>query len=1234
MASTTANVRWKRDFRFWLPASIAAVITALLVMWAVYQYNALSAEHQRAGVAHWQTVLARLQYPMGVRLAAIANNGDGASEDRSIVDRLMKSFPAEQGLTLALIDRRGRVLFANQPGLQNRDAQAVLPQFNPEVAWGLRVHQQGALVRVDEQQQLLGYAGLTLGSGGSEAPSPVGPSTVGVDGVIFVNQSLDRGAPLLFKKLAPTLGILLLFGWVTVLAVVAGLRYFVSRPLQIIQREIAPGDATDHSQGLLATHAGSVTQLAQELDRTTTALQDREQRLDRILHAIADGVITIDREGLIEWLNPAAEELTGWAVDEARGQSLTLVYPVINGSTGMPPAEWLTEALGSGRIVEERNGLILTDRRGGKRDVSALMAPIFGREGGCEGAVLTFRDLSQYNRTREESRVNAVAFEASAPQLIADCDGKIIRANQSALEVSGFSRGEVLGKTLQGFIFDMTSHPELIQFFRTQTALPPWRGRSSRKSRTGKLLHFLDLITPICDEKGALTNYVVSFQDVTSLVNTSEALQQTEHTYQTLVESIHDGVLILTKGVIVDCNQAMCDMLAREKQYILGRTMAELSPRQQPDGKPSDRPLQDIIASAGGGSLSATFEWNLLCQDGAIAVVEASVKRLTWGGQKVFLATVRDISDRNQHEQERQRLLNRLERKDHMTAQAAKIGGIATFEVDLTTGMIVDYVGVNEMLNLDESHCVLSIDGYLQRLYPDDRDRLAAIIADGIEQRSSLLSEHRIVWPDGALRWIRSNADVEYDANGTPLFMRGAFIDITDIKQAQAEVERLAYYDALTGLANRRLLLDRLRQACSQTQRNGEHGGVLFIDLDRFKLLNDSLGHRAGDGLLKKVAARLRGILRDEDTVARLGGDEFVVVLPTLGTSAVEAARQAHRVAEKIREMLAVVYVVDGPSYYLSGSIGIALFPSDGENAEVILHHADAAMYLAKRNGRNTIAYYEHSLQEDADRRLALEQDLRRAVELEQLQIYYQPRIDGGKVVGAEALLRWDHATRGAVSPLEFISIAEEAGLIFPLGKWVMMTACNQLAQWNSEKDGVSVNIAVNVSPLQFRHPDFVGCVTDNLRRTEVDPRLLTLEITEGTLIENIDETIGKLNQLQALGVNISIDDFGTGYSSLYYLKNLPLDEIKIDQSYIRDILTDASDLAIVDSIIAIANNLGLVVVAEGVETIEQARLLREMGCDCHQGFLYSKAVEATVFTQQFLSADTTNVLPFDRASA
>ncbi len=1225
-----------RDFRFWLPAAIAVVIGLLIAGWSAFRYTTLDQEFRRTSVAHWQIVLARLQQPMGARLEAVANNGAAGKEDGETVDRLMRSFPAGDGITLALIDSTGTVLFANRPGLNNRPVTAALPNFDHAVAGTSRGPGQVPLVQVNKQRQLYGYAGVTTRSATNAIVAPTGGSTPAADAVLFVHQDLTVSAAPLLRRLAVEVGVLFFMGLVTVIAVVVSLRYFVIRPLQIIQGRLSANDGADDSPplGLLGTHAGKVSRISRELDEATATLRDREQRLDRILQSIADGVIAVDREVRVEWLNPVAEALTGWSRNEALGLPLATVFPAIHGRTGETAYDALQGVLVAGKVREEEDSLILTDRQGLRHDISASAAPIFGADGHTtQGAVLTFRDLSDYYRTRMESHLNAIAFDTSAPQLIADSDGTIIRMNQAAIDVSGFSRDDVLGQTLQGFIFGIKKRPDLARFFQTKTASETWTGRSTRRTKKGGILHFLDVITPICNERGELINYVVNFQDVTDLVNASNALQQTEQNYQTLVDAMHDGVLLLSNGLILECNQALCDMLGRKKEELLGKTIAQISPPTQPDGSSSSRPLKDILGGAGGGT-SAAFEWSLLGGDGKPVLIEAGVKRTLWAGEKVTLCTIRDISERHQHEQERQLLFKRLGRKDRMTAQAAKIGGIATFEVDLATGMIIDYVGVEEMLNFPVGSRLLSVEGYLQCVHPEDREGVAAKIAGGITDGASMLNEHRIVWPDGAVRWTKSNAEVEYDADGTPLFMRGAFIDITDYKLAQGQIEQLAYYDALTGLANRRLLLDRLRQACAKAQRNGEHGGVLFIDLDRFKLLNDSLGHRAGDDLLQKVAGRLREALRDEDTVARLGGDEFVVVLPTLGTSAMEAAHQAHRVAEKIREMLATVYEVDGPGYYLSGSIGIALFPSDGENAEVILHHADAAMYVAKNNGRNTIAYYEHSLQDDADRRLALEQDLRRAVELEQLELYYQPRIDGGKVVGAEALLRWHHGSRGAVSPLDFIPVAEDTGLIYPLGKWVMKTACNQLAQWNAGQGGVAVSIAVNVSPVQFRHPDFVGCVTHNLRRTGVDPRLLTIEITEGTLIENMDDTVCTLNQLKALGVKVSIDDFGTGYSSLYYLKNLPLDEIKIDQSYIRDILTDASDLAIVDSIIAIADNLGLVLVAEGVETIEQARLLRKMGCDCHQGFLYSKAVEATVFTKQFLSAETTNVLSFDRASA
>ena len=436
--------------------------------------------------------------------------------------------------------------------------------------------------------------------------------------------------------------------------------------------------------------------------------------------------------------------------------------------------------------------------------------------------------------------------------------------------------------------------------------------------------------------------------------------------------------------------------------------------------------------------------------------------------------------------------------------------------------------------------------------------------------------------------------------------------DITERKQAEARIEYLAYYDPLTELPNRRLLLNRLEQNISRARRYGHYGAMLFLDLDRFKNINDSLGHPTGDELLKQVAERLTTDMRAEDTVSRLGGDEFVFLLSDLGNDSGTAAAAAQHKAESIKERLTAQYVVRDNILHITPSIGVAMFPSANgtyETGSDILRYADTAMYRAKDDGRDTIRFFLPSMQAAADYRLALEKELRHAIERNELSLYFQPQVDyHGKILGAEALIRWIHPTKGFISPGVFIPIAEASGLILPIGEWVLRTACQHLNKWNNQGLGLT-HLAINVSPRQFRQPEFVGQVEAILKATGADPTMLCFEITEGLVIDNIIDTIEKMQGLKKLGLQLSIDDFGTGYSSLTYLKKMPLDILKIDQSFVRDIETDANDAAIVATIIAMAKHLSLKVIAEGVETRPELDFLNQNGCAVFQGYLFSKPI-------------------------
>jgi diguanylate cyclase (GGDEF)-like protein/PAS domain S-box-containing protein len=491
------------------------------------------------------------------------------------------------------------------------------------------------------------------------------------------------------------------------------------------------------------------------------------------------------------------------------------------------------------------------------------------------------------------------------------------------------------------------------------------------------------------------------------------------------------------------------------------------------------------------------------------------------------------------------------------------------------------------------------------RLHPDDLQAVADAIATSAATLQPWRQEYRVLLPAQGERWRLGEAQPERLADGSVLW-HGFITDVTERKQAEARTHQLAYFDALTGLPNRRMLIERIENALHAATRSGQFGALLFLDLDNFKQINDARGHSVGDSLLKQVAARLSGELRGEDLVARLGGDEFVVLAGNLGSDADAAALHARVVAEKVRELLESPVVIDGAAYGSTGSVGITLFPKQGESVDDLLREADIAMYRAKGAGRNRIAFFETAMQAEVEERLALEQGLKQAMAAGRMAVHVQPQFDcAGREIGAELLLRWTDPRRGAVPPTLFIPVAEETGLILPLGEFVIRQACETLNRLRAT--GRQTPLSVNVSPRQFRKDDFVERVRALLAETGAPATGLIFEVTEGLLIDDWQATLARMSELVALGIRFSIDDFGTGYSSLGYLKKLPLFELKIDRSFVADTPEDPSDTAIVQSVLSVARHLGLRVVAEGVETQAQADFLRANHCDAMQGFLFAR---------------------------
>ena len=443
----------------------------------------------------------------------------------------------------------------------------------------------------------------------------------------------------------------------------------------------------------------------------------------------------------------------------------------------------------------------------------------------------------------------------------------------------------------------------------------------------------------------------------------------------------------------------------------------------------------------------------------------------------------------------------------------------------------------------------------------------------------------------------------------------GTLSDISKTKKAEEEIKYLAFYDHLTGLPNRCLLLDRLKQALAYSARNKNNGALLFIDMDNFKDLNDTLGHYFGDQLLKQVAERLKSCVRESDTVSRLGGDEFVVILEKLEEDLTKSAVLTETVTDKILDVLSQPYQFGMHTFHSSSSIGVILFNNGQQEADELLKQADIAMYQAKKSGRNTVCFFDPEMQDIIIARSLLEAELRRALDNQQFNLQFQIQIDNlGCPLGAEALIRWEHPERGLISPAQFIPLAEETGLILPIGQWVLKTVCEQIKMWQQYELARDLFLSVNVSVKQFHQPNFVDQVQTAIQNAGINPKRLKLELTESMFLENVKEVIVTMNQLKDIGVQFSLDDFGTGYSSLQYLKELPLDQLKIDQSFVRDIVSDSNNLSIVKTIIAMAHSMNLSVIAEGVETNAQQRLLMDKGCFAYQGFLFGKPLPIEEF--------------------
>jgi len=595
--------------------------------------------------------------------------------------------------------------------------------------------------------------------------------------------------------------------------------------------------------------------------------------------------------------------------------------------------------------------------------------------------------------------------------------------------------------------------------------------------------------------------------------------------------------------------------------------------------------------------------------DGGVRWLRSRMRRqVTASGATVDFAVVQDIT--NEHV-----ITEALQEKlDFIQAITARTPGIV-FQFRRRPGGSFEFPfvsdAVRDIYEVTPEYFMAHPELILRHQHPDDVLSMTQSLKVSGLALAPWRQEYRLRFDDGRVRWLYGDAVPEREADGAILWT-GFVTDITERKNAEVEIQRLAFYDALTGLPNRRLLIDRLQHALAMNERDRDHlsGALLFIDLDNFKDLNDTLGHDVGDVLLKLVGERIVQCVRAVDTVSRFGGDEFVVMLEKLESEPVHAAAHVEAVARKILVALNHSYDIGGHDHHSTPSIGIALFQDQHVSVEELLKRADLAMYQAKAAGRNTLRFFDPDMQAVVAARSALEFDLRQGLLRKELLLYYQPVVNQhGAVVGAEALVRWMNPQRGMISPGEFIPLAEATGLILPLGEWVLEQACAQLKVWSAHLDTDHLTLAVNVSARQFRQPEFASQILLMLEATGANPARLKLEITESLLVTDVDDAIRKMTELRNVGVRFALDDFGTGYSSLAYLKRLPLEQLKIDQSFVRDVLTDPNDAVIAQTVLALGQSLGLTVVAEGVETEGQRNFLLHHGCKVFQGYLFGKPV-------------------------
>ncbi|MDD2776841.1 MAG: PAS domain S-box protein [Gallionella sp.] len=1082
------------------------------------------------------------------------------------------------------------------------------------------------------------------------------------------------------------------------------------------------------------TAGGEIGELTDALNAMLDKLSDREvmQRerdfRNSIIATTHDGYWLLDIRGFILEANQAYAALSGYTVTELLGMHISQLE-AYEQSVEDVQAHITKIMLEGFDVFETRH------RHKNGDEIDLEISTTLMRE--TQQLVVFIRDIRERKRIEkvirdsqihaqnalEELRYQKFALDQHAIVATTDVRGTITYVNEKFSQISGYSPQELIGQNHR--LVNSGTHPKAFfrEMFRTIAAGKVWHGEICNRAKNGELYWVLTTIVPYMSHEGKPTQYIAIRADITERKQADKELRIAATAFES-----HEGMVVTDEhDIILRVNQAFTHITGYTAAEAIGQKMNFLKSGRQAD--------QFYLTM-----------WQTIQREGAW---QGEIwNRTKDGGERPHWLTITAVKDHHHvtthyigtytdiTERKNSQLI--LQHNQDLLNEAQLLGKLGSWELNLVSGELSWSDEIYRIFELDPALFQPTYENFLSVVHPDDRNKVNQAYTQSLENRQPYDVEHRLLFADGRIKWVREHCRSDFDTSGKALRSVGAvqditetkqteerlrvaavafetheaivitntegniirvnqafqnitgysseevlgknprilssgrhdktfyadmwqqllchgtwtgeiwdkrksgqiypkwltitavkddkgntteyvaiFSDITARKQAEDEIRNLAFYDALTTLPNRRLLMDRLHAALAISARSLKYGALLFLDMDRFKTLNDTLGHDYGDLLLIEVAERIQSCVRESDTVARLGGDEFVVILEELDEDQQETSRKVATISEKIRSTLSLPYHLKDTPYHSSPSIGVSLYFGIEEPIDTLLKHADMAMYQAKDAGRNAVRFFDPTMQLVVETRARIEADLRHAIPLQQLHLYYQIQVNQDHhPFGAEALIRWEHPKHGLIPPQQFIPIAEESTLILEIGDWVLEASCQQLMAWGSVEETQNLILSVNVSGHQFRQANFVAKITAMLRQYNVHASCLKLELTESVVLNDVADVVSKMHALKALGIRLSMDDFGTGYSSLSHLKSLPLDQIKIDQSFVRDLATDANDAMMIQTIIDIGRNFKLNVIAEGVETSAQLDFLKNNGCMSYQGYFFSQPLEINAFMQ------------------